>query len=168
MALNAKVPHSEALQLIDAFNQMIEPHRAGLQQAGVELSTLLTSMQTHAFSFETVFHWFDSWLPLHRAIPDPEHLRRLTEPPPNPAARDLVARLQSETLALFDSLGAPSNQLGRTYAYVDKLMPENRALLVAIKSRLDPHGLMNPGVLGLPVDNTAADKSRSDSAKELG
>jgi D-lactate dehydrogenase (cytochrome) len=160
-ALNAKVPHSDAHQLIDAFNQMVEPHRAMLQQAGVELSTLLTSMQTHTFSFETVFHWFDSWLPLHRAVPDPEHLRRLTEPQPNPAAREMVARLQNETLALFDSLGAPSNQLGRTYGYVDKLMPENRALLVAIKSRLDPRGLMNPGVLGLPVDNAAPDNARA-------
>ena len=168
VALNAKVPHSDAHQLIDTFNQMIEPQRAMLQQAGVELSTLLTAMQTHTFSFETVFHWFDSWLPLHRAIPDPEHLRRLTEPQPNAAARNLVARLQSETLALFDSLGAPSNQLGRTYGYVDKLLPENRALLVAIKSQLDPHGLMNPGVLGLPVDNTATDKTRSNSAKEPG
>jgi len=40
-------------------------------------------------------------------------------------------------------------------------MPENRALLVAIKSRLDPRGLMNPGVLGLPVDNAAPDNARA-------
>ncbi len=157
VALNAKVPHSDALHLIDAFDQMIEPHRTTLHQVGVELSTLLTTMQTHAFSFETVFHWFDSWLPMHRAVPDPEHLGKLTEPRPNPAAREMVARLRSETLALFDSLGAASNQLGRTYSYADKLTPENRALLVALKSQLDPRGLMNPGVLGLPIRDTAPD-----------
>lgn len=166
VALNAKVPHSDALQLIEAFNQMVEPHRAKLQETGVELSTLLTTMQTHAFSFETVFHWFDSWLPLHRAIPAPEHLRRFTEPAPNPAARDMVARLRSETLALFDSLGAASNQLGRTYGYVGKMMPENRALLVTIKSRLDPRGLMNPGVLGLPIDHTAPDGAHSNPTED--
>ncbi len=150
MALHAKVPHSDALCLIDAFNQMIEPHRTTLNKVGVELSTLLTTMQTHAFSCETIFHWFHSWLPMHRAIPDPEHLGRLNEPQPNLVAREMVARLRSETLALFDSFGAASNQLGRTYGYVDKLTPENRELLVTLKSQLDPQGLMNPGVLGLP------------------
>ncbi|MEZ5564498.1 MAG: FAD-binding oxidoreductase [Gammaproteobacteria bacterium] len=155
VALNAKVPHSDALQLIDAFNRMIEPHKATLHKVGVELSTLLTTMQTHAFSFETVFHWLDSWLPMHRAVPDPEHLARLTEPQPNLAAREMVARLRHETLALFDSLGAASNQLGRTYSYANKLTPENRALLMTLKSQLDPQGLMNPGVLGLSVGSSA-------------
>lgn len=156
-AMNAKVPHGDATDLIDAHDQLIERHRTGLQDAGVEVSILLSAMQTHVFSFESVFHWRDSWLPMHRAVPDPVHLGRLVESPPNPAARELVSRLRSELLVLFDQAGAASNQLGRTYGYVGKMAPETRALLVALKAELDPQDLMNPGVLGLPVGNTAPD-----------
>ena len=162
-AVNAKVPHGDARRLIDAFNQLVDRHRTALQRTGVELSILLTALQTHAFSFEPVLHWHDSWLPMHRAVPDPAHLRRLSESQPNLAARELVARLRLETLALFDDFGAPSNQLGRTYAYVEKMAPEPQALLIALKSQLDPRGLMNPGVLGLPI-GSAADSSGGDSS----
>lgn len=153
-AVNGKVPHGDAKRLIEAFDQLISRQETALPDAGVELSILLTAMQTHVFSFEAVFHWHDSWLPMHRAVPDPAHLARLTEAPPNPAARELVARLRCETLALFDDFGAASNQLGRTYAYAGKMAPEPRALLIALKTQLDPQGLMNPGVLELPIDGS--------------
>lgn len=156
-AVNAKVVHGDARGLINEFDQLISRQGTALQDAGVVLSILLTAMQTHVFSFEAVFHWHDSWLPMHRAVPDPAHLARLRESPPNPAARQLVGRLRAETLALFDRLGAASNQLGRTYAYAGKMNPETRALLAALKSELDPQGLMNPGVLGLPMVDGAPD-----------
>lgn len=46
--------------------------------------------------------------------------------------------------------GAAHLQIGRTYAYRDALTPPALGLLRAIKAAVDPLGLMNPGVLGLP------------------
>lgn len=146
-AVNAKVPHGEASLIIARFDALIEPYRARLAAHGVTVSTLFTAVDTCVFSFEPVFHWPDRWLPLHRAVADPAHLARLTEPAPNPDGAALVAELRQRTLDLFDELGAPSNQLGRTYRYYDNLAPETRALLDALKAALDPQGLMNPGVL---------------------
>jgi len=148
-ALNAKVPHSDAALIIRRFEELVAGHRRRLDEFKVSVSTLFIAMNTHAFSFEPVFHWPDRWLPMHRAVPEPGHLRRLSEPAPNPAAAQLVEQLRRETLALFDELGAASNQIGRTYPFVEKLAPETSALLQALKADVDPSGLMNPGALGL-------------------
>lgn len=148
LALNAKVRHGDALRIINRFGIMIEGYRERMAAARVTCSTLFTAMNTHAFSFESVYHWPDRWLPLHRATADPAFLATLPPDTPNPAGAALVAELRERTLDLFDELGVASNQLGRTYRYYDNLAPETRALLDALKAALDPQGLMNPGVLG--------------------
>lgn len=147
LALNAKVRHGDAPRVIDRFTAMIGGYRARMAAARVTHSTLFTAINTHAFSFEAVYHWPDRWLPLHRAVAAPAFLAGLPPDAPNPAGAALVAELRERTLDLFDELGVASNQLGRTYRYYDNLAPPTRALLDALKAALDPQGLMNPGVL---------------------
>jgi FAD/FMN-containing dehydrogenase len=60
-----------------------------------------------------------------------------------------VEELRQKLVALFGEFGAASNQLGKTYPYLDALRPESAELATAVKRALDPEGLMNPGVLGL-------------------
>ena len=148
VALNAKVPHSDAESMIRGFQRIVDQARAHMDDLGVTVSVLFIAMDTHAFSFEPVFHWKDSWLAPHRTVPDANHLAALTEPPPNSEATALVNELREQTLNLFTELGAVSNQIGRTYEYRQRLAPETRQLLDALKAELDPNGLMNPGVLG--------------------
>jgi D-lactate dehydrogenase (cytochrome) len=150
VALNAKVPPSDSEAIINGFQALLKKHQSRLDALQVSVSTLFIAMQTHAFSFEPVFHWPDRWLPMHRAVAEAAHLARLTEPDANPAATELVVQLREETMSLFSQLGAASNQIGRSYPFFDKLDPATAAMLVALKTELDPHGLMNPGVLGLP------------------
>jgi hypothetical protein len=147
MALNAKVRHGDAQRIITRFGELIDPYRERMAGARVTCSTLFTAMNTHAFSFEVVYHWPDRWLPLHRATADPAFLAKLPTDTPNPAGAELVAELRERTLDLYDELGVASNQLGRTYRYYDNLAPETRGLLDALKAALDPQGLMNLGVL---------------------
>jgi FAD/FMN-containing dehydrogenase len=61
-----------------------------------------------------------------------------------------VALLREETVRLFREAGAASNQIGRTYPWLDALSPESAAMMRSLKVLLDPEGRMNPGVLGLP------------------
>lgn len=147
LALNAKLRHGDAAKLITAFGALMDRYRGRMAAARVTYSTLFSVMGTSSFSFEAVYHWPDSWLPLHRAVATPAFLARLPPDTPNPEGAALVAELRERTLDLYDELGVASNQIGRTYRYYDNLAPGTRSLLDALKSTLDPRGLMNPGVL---------------------
>jgi len=148
-ALNAKVAHSDALALVREAEALLARHAAAMQAAGVWMSRLLIGLSNHAFSYEPVFHWRDEWLPIHRATAEPATLARHPEPPPDPAARALVHQLRGEMIELFRRHGAASNQIGRSYPWLDAAQPATRQLIERLKHGLDPRGVMNPGVLGL-------------------
>lgn len=152
VALNAKVAHSDAQKLGDAVEEILARYKADFEANGVEVSRLLTIIGNHVFSYEPVFNWHDSWLPMHHATISEEMRARVPEPAPNPSARDLVVKVRGELVDLFAKLGAQSNQIGRTYHYADVLRPESLALLKGIKRTVDPENRMNPGALGLEVD----------------
>lgn len=152
-ALNAKVALSDAQKLLAAFNTMIAPFADEMNAKGVRITRLASALSNHCYSFEPVFHWKDSWLPLHRNAPDPAHVRKYQEPDANPEARELVNVLRHKTVNLFRDLAAASNQIGRTYPFFSALSDEPRELLLMLKQYLDPKGLMNSGVLEFPVNN---------------
>lgn len=147
-ALNAKVAHSDARKLLAGFDRMIAKHASKMARHGVTVTRLCSSLGSVVFSFECVFHWQDAWLALHRQAVEPAYLANLREPAANPAARDLVATLRADTVEYFRSCGAASNQIGRTYPFIDALSAAPAALLRQIKAAVDRQGLMNPGVLG--------------------
>lgn len=149
VALNAKVSHADAQRLYDAAEAILAKHADAMAASGIGVSRLLTLMSNHAFSYEPVFSWFDSWLPQHRRTPEPHHLAKLQEPAANPEARAVLETVRAELVQLFSDLGAASNQIGKTYRYLPSLKPETRALVQGLKRLVDPDGRMNPGALGL-------------------
>lgn len=148
-ALNAKVAHSDAVELIEGAEALLARHAEEMSRAGIWMSRLMIAVSNHAFSYEPVFHWNDAWLPIHRQTAEPATMRQHPEPPPDPRARELVHRLRAEMIALFAAHGAASNQIGRAYPWLDAARPATRRLIETLKSGLDPQNAMNPGVLGL-------------------
>lgn len=149
-ALNCKVAHSDAREIIERTDEVFARHADTMEQYGVWYTRLCIAISNHAFSFEPVLRWHDEWLPLHRHVPDPAYLAKFKEPSANPAARALVDQVRKEIVALFADFGAASNQIGKTYRYFESLNGETAALLLDLKRSLDPLGRMNPGALGLP------------------
>lgn len=148
-ALNAKVAHSDGVPLLRAHRARVARHAKEMAANGVWITYLLSALSTHSFSFESVFHWHDSWLPIHADVTDAAVRAKLGEPNSSPAGRALVATLRQETVALFGEFGAASNQIGRTYPYIDAIGDAPASLVRGIKTLLDPKGCLNPGVLGL-------------------
>jgi FAD/FMN-containing dehydrogenase len=148
-ALNAKVAHSDAVALIEDAEALLGRHAGDMSRFGVWMSRLMIAISTHAFSYEPVFHWKDDWLPIHRATALPSTVAKHPEPAANPEARELVHRLRAEMIGLFARHRAASNQIGRTYPWLDMAEPGTRRLVEALKAGLDPRKLMNPGALGL-------------------
>jgi hypothetical protein len=142
-ALNAKVAHTDAVELVRACEALLETHAAEMAAAGVWMTRLLIAQGTHAFSYEPVFHWFDQWLPVHERTPRPEFLAGLERPAANPPARALVERLRGELVRLFAAHGAASNQIGKTYPFFESLEPATAALLSKLKAAVDPDYAMN-------------------------
>jgi hypothetical protein len=148
-ALNAKVAHSDAARIIEASAAALQPYQADMQAKKVWMSHLLIAIGTNAFSFEPVFHWYDEWLPMHERMPAPEVLAKFARPAADPAARELVERLRGVLVKLFSELGASSNQIGKTYPYLQSLEPRTARFVGDLKALLDPAAAMNPGGLGL-------------------
>lgn len=161
VALNAKVPHTQAAALVTAAEALLARDATEFATHGIVVSRVLIAVSNHSFSYEPVYHWRDAWLPVHRRRPEPAHLARLVEPPASPAARERVARARADMVALFASHGAASNQIGRTYPWFELLEPGAARLLGALKVAADPQGCMNPGALGLPAGPQTGSQARA-------
>ena len=148
-ALNAKVAHSDALDLIQSADDVVAPYRADMTALGVSQTKLASALSNHCYSYEVVFHWHDALTPIHRSAVKPAVLEAHGHSPPNPEAKELVKVLRSATVKLFQTKGAASNQIGRTYPFVTALSQPTSDLIRKVKAQLDPKGLMNPGVLEL-------------------
>ena len=149
VALNAKVAHSDSQALYDAAEAILARRAEDFAANGIIVSRLLTMMSNHAFSYEPVFNWLDSWTPQHTRAPEPAHLAKFQEPAENLKARTIVSDTRQELVELFARMGAASNQIGKTYAYLPSMKPETRAVLESLKRVVDREGRMNPGALGL-------------------
>jgi D-lactate dehydrogenase (cytochrome) len=148
-ALNAKVAHSDAWTVIERTEKLLDSYKAEMDANGVFMTRLMIAISNHAFSYEPVFHWFDEWLPVHKRIPEPAHLKSLgPEPAANPKARELVHKIRAEVIDLFAEFGASSNQIGKSYPYLRSLEPGAARLIRAFKAEVDRDGQLNPGVLG--------------------
>ena len=86
---------------------------------------------------------------MHEHSIEPAHLAKLERFPANPAARALVERLRAEIITIFGRMDAVHFQVGRAYPLKDRSDPVAWSLIEAIKAAVDPHGRMNPGVIGL-------------------
>jgi len=148
-ALNAKVAHSDANKIMAASAAALAPYQERMCEHGVWMTHLLIAIGTNAFSFEPVFRWHDEWLPLHdRVLSADAKARHASTAKANPAARALVAEMRQRLVDLFAELGAASNQLGKTYPYVQVMRPDTASFVNEIKRVVDPAGRMNPGALG--------------------
>lgn len=153
VALNAKVPHSEALEVHRAVEGVLAELAEPLAAAGVRTKRMFIALSNHSFSYEPAFMWADEWLPIHRRVAEPQFLARLKEPKRNAAAIEIIGVARERLVREFARLGAASNQIGRLYPYGESLSPPTRRLLGQIKRAVDPSGLLNPGVLGLKDDD---------------
>lgn len=142
-------PHSRATEAYAATEALFERERERNDALGVSTGYLFATVSTHAVVIEPVLFWPDELYPLHEASVESKHLARLPRHAANPAAREQVAALRDAIVDCYAALGATHFQIGRTYRYRDTLRPEALSLIRALKSAVDPRGLVNPGSLGL-------------------
>lgn len=145
--VHAIVPHSQAPALMAALDALFAREAATMQQHGIFIGTLMTTIAAQATLIEPCVYWPDSHTEFHRRNVEAEHLGRIGCPGENLQARAVAKALKRKIADTMRGLGAAHFQLGKFYTYREGRDPSALALLDAIKRQLDPQGLMNPGAL---------------------
>ncbi|WP_298195964.1 FAD-binding oxidoreductase [Novosphingobium sp.] len=147
--LHGVLAHDQAVPFDNAFKALVAARQAEMDRHGVWLGTMFSPAAQVGFLYEIALYWPDSRNAFHDTTLGAEYLTGIRTFPEDKAARDFVERLKGELVDLYQDHGAGHFQIGRAYPYQQRLAPAARRLLGAIKTELDPRGLMNPGVLGL-------------------
>jgi FAD/FMN-containing dehydrogenase len=141
---------SEAAQTWAALDARFTEFRERFLEHGVTTGYLVTTLSTNGFLIEPVFYWPEERFALHEATMEAPVLKKMQTFPRNDAAATLVREARAAVIDVFKSFGAAHFQIGRAYPFAETRSSEALRMLRAVKHALDPHNIMNPGVLGLP------------------
>ncbi len=143
------VPYSQAESMHRAITDLFEQHANDMASHSIESGYLMSTIANSGFLIEPVFYWQDAQSAFHKRVVEPSHLAKLTDYPEDLAARAKVDDLKHALKDLFHEHGATHFQLGKFYHYRKGRNESSLSLLDAIKTQVDPQGLMNPGALGM-------------------
>ncbi|MEE8172666.1 MAG: FAD-binding oxidoreductase, partial [Alphaproteobacteria bacterium] len=137
LPVHAIVPHAEAEQLAERTEDFIAGKRALLSRHKIRIS-FLTVLIGAQLLYEPHFFWFDRLLPFHLRNVTDKQRARYAKNAANPEARQAVAEMRKDLIALFAKLGATHMQSGKLYPYLPGLSAAEQADIRALKQRLDP------------------------------
>lgn len=146
--VHAIVPHSRVLDFVATVESYFAEKQGLMEAHGIEWGNFIVPASTQALRIEPCFFFPDAPNELRRSFFDDAELSKLPRQARNQPVHDAVRDLRGGIAALAKDFGAVHFQIGRQYPYRETREPETFALLQAIKTAVDPKGLMNPGVLG--------------------
>ena len=146
--IHAVFPLSAAQEVVEANDAYFAGKRDFMRDHGIVYSVMTMTVGSEFF-IEPAFYWQDEITPLHAKSVGEDVVKPWINRPANVASRQAVVELRRGTQELYAGLGGASWQVARDYPFESILEPQSWVLLEAVKSALDPKGLMNPGSLGL-------------------
>jgi D-lactate dehydrogenase (cytochrome) len=147
--VHALSPHSRVLGLFEAMQAFFQSRADILTGHGIEHGNLFFAVGNNTICIEPLFYWPDSRTEYHERMIQKRQLERFPPLAPNPEATQAMRDIKSALATLFMEHGCAHVQIGRAYRYLESRQAPARQLLAALKQALDPHGLVNPGSLGL-------------------
>jgi FAD/FMN-containing dehydrogenase len=146
---HALVPHSRALEVIQALEGYFAAREQELKNHGIEWGYLVFAVATRTTLIEPLFYWPDRRAAYHERMIQPQHLSKLPLLESSPQASAAVQALRTGLIELFAELGCAHLQIGKLYPYLQHKQAPAQQLLQSIKHAVDPARVMNPGALGL-------------------
>jgi FAD/FMN-containing dehydrogenase len=146
---HALVPHSRALEVIQALEGYFVAREQELRNHGIEWGYLVFAVATRTTLIEPLFYWPDRRTAYHERMIQPQQLVKLPLLESNTQATAAVQALRTGLIELFAELGCVHLQIGKLYPYLQNRQAPAQQLLQSIKHAVDPARMMNPGALGL-------------------
>jgi FAD/FMN-containing dehydrogenase len=143
-------PHSRIVALTDELHAFFEDRAELLERHGIEWGYVTFAISTTAILIEPMLYWPGERGPYHERVIAPAHLAKLPRLARAPETADVVRQLRADLGRFWMEHGCAHLQIGKTYRYLETRQPPFGALVRGIKALVDPHGLVNPGALGLP------------------
>lgn len=147
--LHGVMSHSKALAFHDALTALYAAESEAMARHGVTFGGMFETVGSSGFLYEIALYWPDARTEYHDAVVPADYLTAMPVYPENLPARAYVHELKGKLIELYGQFGATHFQLGKAYPYASALASEPLSAVRALKAHLDPHGLMNPGALGL-------------------
>ncbi|MCC7411151.1 MAG: FAD-binding oxidoreductase [Gammaproteobacteria bacterium] len=114
------------------------------------LHTIIYLCVNDAFGIEPIIYWRDAMNPLRASVLSSPRRDELLSIPDNPGGRAAAIDLRRRLVERVQQVPGAHYQIGKFYPYQRDLCDDvARAALRELKALLDPHGIMNPGGLGL-------------------
>ena len=146
--IHGVLAHDEVVAFDESFKALIKSYQAKMDKLGIWIGTMFSPVGSTGFLYEVALYWPEDRTAYHTTTLGEEYLSQQPQFAANPEASALADELKEAIVATYQKHGAGHFQLGRAYPYQQRLSAEAKSLLGAIKTELDPKGLMNPGALG--------------------
>ncbi len=146
---HALLAHDHVVPFHHALEAYLDSQRGTMAEHGIVSGRMFMGVGPNAFVYEPTFYWPDAQSIYHQRVVPADHQKTIRTFAENPPARAEVERMRAEIIALMARHGAGHFQVGRVYPWLQSRDAASAALARSLKAALDPHGILNPGVLGL-------------------
>lgn len=146
---HTKLAHDQAVPFHNALMDYFASEADVMQQHGIVAGGMFMSIGSTAFVYEPAFYWPDAQTPYPARVVDPDYLKTLPTYPRSEATEAEALRIKANVIDLMHTHGGVHFQIGKVYPFAKDHDPGHWALLKAVKTQLDPKGILNPGALGL-------------------
>jgi len=151
--LHGILPHSKVTGFHKNLNALYEKHSAKMLELGIWYGGMFGALGSSGFLYEIALYWPDEITEYHRSVVPKEYLEGLPKYPENIEARNFIEALKKDITKLFIKHGAVNFQLGKSYPYLERLLPEAKELVSSIKNTVDPTCIIANDSLGFTRSN---------------
>ncbi|NKB42705.1 MAG: FAD-binding protein [Alphaproteobacteria bacterium] len=149
LPLHTIVPFSKAVAFHNALEAYFAKRKVEMDAMDMTTPSIFGTLSTNGFLYEPVLYWPDQPDVFHERNTPEELLAPMRTNQPNEKGRAFAKEMFEDMVTIMHEHGGVHLQIGKAYPYLRDRSDMTTNLVKQIKAQTDPHGLLNPGALGL-------------------